>query len=464
MPKNTADDRGFDSAAAPSSRRRRGAKARALSVPGSAPYWRRRYWSRRITGKGAYNWRSAVRSAWNRARPLVRAAIRPALTTGGNIIGTALGGVPGGSLGSAIGGALSTVVGAGAYSVSRNSLATDASQIPVMHSSNETIRITHREFLGPIITSSTAGDYSSRTFYVNPGLRGTFPWLSQVATCFQEYEIAGLIFMFKSNSADSLNSTNTALGSVLMGAQYNVNQPDYDSKADILNSMWGVEGRPSNDLILPIECDPEQNPFKIHYVRSGDLAATSNLQNYDLCKVIVATEGHQGTAVNIGDLWLSYDIIFRKPSIQIPSEGDDNAATLWQSPSTNALDTNTDPWLGATLIGDDLGLTLGGHSITFPPNSDGTYCILFNGVGTAGPKNTYIITLSNCTFDTKFLDGSGYRPLNTPTVSDLSYGFIAYIKATDVSDTFTLSISGGQIPTSSSFDLHVFQANRHNPL
>jgi hypothetical protein len=72
--------------------------------------------------------------------------------------------------------------------------------------------VMNREFIGDIITSSTAGAFSANTFYVNPGNANTFPWLSNVALQFESYTCHGLLFEYRTMSSDSLNSTNTALG------------------------------------------------------------------------------------------------------------------------------------------------------------------------------------------------------------------------------------------------------------
>lgn len=74
------------------------------------------------------------------------------------------------------------------------------------------IIITHREYIGDVITSGTAGAFKTNTYYINPGLNKTFPWLSQIAQNFESYRMLGCAFEFKSMSSDALNSTNTALG------------------------------------------------------------------------------------------------------------------------------------------------------------------------------------------------------------------------------------------------------------
>jgi len=437
-----------------------GARKRPLSAVGSAPYWRRRYWSRRITGRGAYG----LAGAWRLAKPHLRAGVRGAIRGGVTGMAGSIGGPVASGISNRV---LDTVMGSGAYSVKQNTVwASDESQVPAMHSVRETIRVTHREYIADVFTSPTAGSFNIDTYAVNPGMYKTFPWLSPIAQCFQEYEIKGLVFMFKSNSGDALNSTNTALGSVCMAAQYNPLDTNFNSKGDMLNSMWSAEGKPSGNLMLPIECDPSQNPFAVHYVRSGDIADSSlNIQNYDLCKVSIATVGMQGTSVNIGELWVSYDIELRKPSIFRQNEGLTEKQAHFRQLNVTPPGNNS-PWSGMVKLGDDIGVNLTGTSaLTFDAGCDGIYSILWIGVGATGSESAYTPTLTNCTLYNALLG-------TTPSFyfgegSAALFGGIYFIKITDPSKEAGINLAGGggTIPVGAiSADIFVTKYNNHEVL
>jgi hypothetical protein len=294
-------------------------------------------------------------------------------------------------------------MGLGAYSVKSNSLFSDSSQVPVMHSANETIRVTHREYIGDVFSSGAAGAFQVVTYPLQPGVRTVFPWLSRLAASFQEYSVLGFVAMFKSNSGEALNSTNTALGSVVMTASYNPAQPPFNSKTDMLNSMWAVEGKPSSNLMLPIECDPSQNPRGIHFIRTG--AVTAERDSYDLCDIHVATVGCQGTNVNLGQLWFSYDIELRKPSAFVGNEGLDQPNLKARFDFTGGATITT--W-GSKLTRYDnsLGVTITDSSptaarFTVPPGTEGTYRLIVstNNVTPVG-RTTPGITLVGCTAQT----------------------------------------------------------------
>ncbi len=74
----------------------------------------------------------------------------------------------------------------------------------------------HRECLGDIITSSTAGAFKYNRYLFNPTNPALFPWLHQIAVNYESYRVRGCIFEFRSMSGNALNSVNTALGNVIM--------------------------------------------------------------------------------------------------------------------------------------------------------------------------------------------------------------------------------------------------------
>lgn len=72
-------------------------------------------------------------------------------------------------------------------------------------------RISHREYVGDVV-SGPSNSFTYKTYSLNPGNSSLFPWLSVISENFESYKFHGLVFEFKSMSADALNSTNTALG------------------------------------------------------------------------------------------------------------------------------------------------------------------------------------------------------------------------------------------------------------
>ncbi len=172
----------------------------------------------------------------------------------GSALGSQFAGAGGGKLGEKLGSYLhyiGKIFGSGDYvtsaqQVTGNTLV-NSSQIPQFTHGKSSVRIQHREFLGDIKTSSTPGAFLIQDYPINPGMEVTFPWLSSVVGVnFQQYRIRGMVFEYRSMSADALNSTNTALGSVVMATDYDSTDLRFTSKSQMENTEFGVLVNPQH--------------------------------------------------------------------------------------------------------------------------------------------------------------------------------------------------------------------------
>lgn len=299
------------------------------------------------------------------------------------------------------------ITGHGDYKILQNSLLLPGG-VPQFGDSN--IRIKKKEFLGDV--KSTTG-FSVQSYSVNPGLVATLPWLAAIASNYQQYVIHGMIYEFVSTSADALNSTNTALGKLIMATDYNVNNPPFASTTAMLATKFCNLGKPAANLIHAIECDTKQNPVGVLNVRTTDLASGDPLKLYDLCNFQIATDGMQAAAT-IGSLFVSYDIELIKP-ILTPLSPVAIAAQTYHS------------WSGAP-IGADMKLTplvslgpdfatlgfdgvFGRNTITFNDGApEGSYLFLFFGYkasGGSGGIGTFQPTYTDLTPIPTFYNSSG---------------------------------------------------------
>lgn len=248
--------------------------------------------------------------------------------------------------GHGLGAALSKWMGFGDYSVSKNTIVDKASTgIPFMHKTGQSVMIRHKEFIGTISGSNAFTVQYELT--INPGLAQTFPWLSGIAGRFQEYEVKGMVYHYVPTSG-TFNGTTAALGSVMLQTTYRATDTAPVSKAEMLNEYWAGEVVPCETMAHPIECDPKENPFAVHYVRTNVVEGSEPLL-YDLGKTFVATQGMVDTGI-IGDLWVTYEIELKKPVVS------SNASLLtgafsatWNDPvSTAIFDTTQTTLFGAT--------------------------------------------------------------------------------------------------------------------
>lgn len=296
----------------------------------------------------------------------------------GATAGKAVGGPIGGYLGEKVGGLahyIGKIFGSGDYvasaGVKMNSITGGDFQAQALNfnSGKTAVRIRRREFLGDVISSSTANTFDLRSYAINPGLAATFPWLSEVCgSTFQQYRINGMVFEFRSMSADALNSTNTALGSVVMATDYDSADVPFTSKQQMENSEFGVSCKPSSNMIHAIECAKGATTISEQYVRAFANPSGTDVRMYDLGKFYIATTGFQGTSVNAGELWVSYDITLIKAVDQV-------AGYIMPLANYTISDAKAAAPFGATTRTvttsgvDTIGITFTENKIQFPYNT-----------------------------------------------------------------------------------------------
>lgn len=204
-----------------------------------------------------------------------------------------------------------SILGSGAYRVNSNSLMTGNG--PPIFAGKTGTRLRHREFIADISGSTT---FNLSSYFLNPGLDATFPWLSNIAYNFEQYRFHGLIFEFRTTSATAVSSTNTALGTVIMATDYDDLDAVFSNKQQMEAYEFSVSTVPCANAIHPIECSPRETPLPKLWVRTGSYSSYSTVDPrlYDMGRFQVATTGMQAAAT-IGELWVSYDVEFFKPKL-----------------------------------------------------------------------------------------------------------------------------------------------------
>lgn len=296
----------------------------------------------------------------------------------GGLAGMALGGPTGAMIGNAVGGVggnmLSRIFGSGDYQVSnagslkKNNIAlANASNIPQFGTGKVASKFVHREFLGDVISSATAGAFKIDSYAINPGQPGTFPWLAGVVgSKYQQYRINGMTFEFRSMSSDALNSTNTALGSVIMSTDYDSADTTFSSKQQMENTENGVSCKPSVNMMHGIECQRSQTPVSELFIRAYDVPSGKDIRFYDLGRFSIASTGMQGTNVNLGELWVTYDIDCFKAIEQVPGYLIPYAQYQLNVASATAPLGTSQTIYPVTGGADTIGLTLTENKISFP--------------------------------------------------------------------------------------------------
>lgn len=266
-------------------------------------------------------------------------------------------------------------------SVSNGKAGTD---VPFMHSTGNSARITHREYIGDIYSSTS--EFSAVSFEINPGMNETFPWLSPIANQYTGYRLLGAVAEFVSEGSEYTNSA--GLGYVAMAAQYNVVDAPFSTKRDMLNSQFGSAAKPSKSFPMWLECKPQFLIEDSFFVRSGSVPNNADPRLYDLARLNVAVGGNTVSDVIIGELWLTYDVELILP-----------LSTLHKVPNMAFSDyictgcTNASP-LGTVYSRQDrtnMDLTFTETSLTMPPNNTGTYLITFTWISSSPFASTTVL-------------------------------------------------------------------------
>jgi hypothetical protein len=242
-------------------------------------------------------------------------ALRALGGLGGSVAGSILGyPAQGLSIGSSLGASLSRWLGSGDYTVQSNSIVNRSNaSVPTMHQTSNSVIIRHREFIDVVKGSI---NFTGFDLTINPGIPACFPWLAKLSTCYQQYKIRGMVFHYVPTSGNSVSSTNPALGAVMMQTSYRSNDSSPANRVEMMNEYFACESVPSEPFCHPIECSPKENPFQIHYVRSGPIPANDSSLMYDTGTLFVRTQGMPADGNVVGDLWCTYEIELLKPILR----------------------------------------------------------------------------------------------------------------------------------------------------
>lgn len=168
----------------------------------------------------------------------------------------------------------------------------------------------HREFIQNV--SGTANFTVAIFLPLNPGLAGTFPWLSNIANNFEQYRVHKMRFCYLTRTGTNVP------GSVMIAPDYDAADAQPVSEQILSNYAELVEDAPWKDLCCNLK------PAGMHalgpkkFVRNG-LIPGQDLKTTDVGSIIVATV--DGTAVNWGKLWVEYDIEFFEPQLNPQGSG-----------------------------------------------------------------------------------------------------------------------------------------------
>jgi hypothetical protein len=316
-----------------------------------------------------------------------------------------------------------------------------AMQVPSFAGNRRKLVVRHREYIGDVISSSTSNAFSLTSYTINPGSVQTFPWLSKISQNFDHWKPLGVVFAFKSTSA-AFNGTTQALGSVIMATDYDVLDSSYASKVEMENSEFAVSCSSDCSMLHPVECADDEMPLKRLYTRSGmTLPSGANAQLYDLGNFQIATVGIAGTSVNLGELWVTYEIEFTKEQVT------PNAGILFsRSTATSSLGTYFYTAAPTADSASTFTPTFTTDTITFPSyltNQHFWLVIVHTGASTGSLAAPTIAYTSNCVAGSAVY-GTGTNFFATASTTDTTVVTMCSVRLTGPNAVMTWS--SGTLP------------------
>lgn len=170
---------------------------------------------------------------------------------------------------------------------------------------NGDVVIKHREFIRDLNGTVTA--FGLTAFPINPGLPGTFPWLSSVASSYESYVFESLKFFYEPQVAT------TTGGYAMLSVDYDASDPAPTTKQQAADYMSSVRCQTWSSCIHTSE---KKNLRKrsSYYVRRGALAANQDVKLYDVGN-LYAIAAIQGVTTVIGELYVEYTVRLSTPQI-----------------------------------------------------------------------------------------------------------------------------------------------------
>jgi hypothetical protein len=260
---------------------------------------------------------------------------------------------------------------------------------------DETGRIvmSKREYVTRVVSPPTPGDFSNGSYSINPGLSGVFPFLSQVAANYDEYEFRHLVFHYKPTISRA--SQSGAMGSIVIACNYNAGSSKFGGYREMIEYMGAMECRICDEAVFGVECDPSKRAGKAtEYVRTGMVPVGEDIKTYDLGLFQIATADISASdypaGTLLGHLFVEYEVVLGKPKLFAAL----GKTILMDKFRSNSGLSAAVP-LGVVIASDHntLGCELDSalDRIIFPDNFQGTVLVKYYAEGAGIDLNLFVI-------------------------------------------------------------------------
>lgn len=260
----------------------------------------------------------------------------------------------GSRLGSVIGEGVQSfanALGFGEYNIQQNSclkMVDLGTSPPRVKNTNkgEAMVINHREYVGDMTTgafmpNSTSTAFKIETYKINPGNSTLFPFTSLIAANFQEWEIRGMLVELKSLSSNT--ATSLSLGSMFAATDYNVYDAPPVNKIEIENLEYACSNKPTESILMPVECARKNDVLTHLYIDSGQPDA-GDRRLYDIGNLFLGSYGCPQANAPIAEVWVTYEIALYKPHIHVMTAPDPTEIATLGAHFWGNFDVTSTPW------------------------------------------------------------------------------------------------------------------------
>ena len=176
--------------------------------------------------------------------------------------------------------------------------------------------VTNKEYIGDIFGPDSQ-QFTNTSFALNPALNAVFPWLSQIAANYDEYEFEQLIFEYHPTISETSTATSGQSGTAILVTNYNPSQAAFSDKESMMQYHGGQSDRVTAMSIHGVECDPRKSSQGRRYTRTSPVIVGQDSKNFDLGLFQLAINNIPSSYFNqqLGELWVHYKVHLHVPKL-----------------------------------------------------------------------------------------------------------------------------------------------------
>jgi len=340
---------------------------------------------------------------------------------------------------------------------------------PVMQSSgyDGSLIVSHRELVqevygaGPVPTGAgphPPSGFEVQTLTVNPGLERVFPWMSQLAANFEEYEIIQCVFEYEGKKMVGTTDELTIHGTVTAAHKFNFKSQEFQDKHEMQSYPHANQCQAHQSLAHGVEADPGKIVGDGHkFVRLGGLLATDDQRDFDHATFSLAQSNIPAELASkeIGCLYVSYTVKLMKPKLHANRGLAIKSFRAVSSPNVSISQTTA-----PTILGTTYDERADGSTAVLAPHAKNTLDVqVKQGQLSSTVASNYFCFPVNASGVYKITVAVEGTSLNNGTIANISYGGSGNISdylylQGEISTTSTpMLYAGGDITTLSPDDV-----------